>query len=492
MIKSSYIVVASIFLAGIMFLTGAADTHNPTNDTISLDNNLSSDNINNIKDTPTSAMVTALTGNWYELSQIDLSSVDAATAEMIIQRGVQPIRDSNAAPRYITAMFFLPDYDEDEYKKTDEYDTKPFAERITAESQELIINGISNWQSGEQTFRSALTCSYCEWHRNNDAGFNELLPDLGKMRAVAKWHIRLAENYIANGKPWDALRCYREVLAMGRDVGKGAYLIRTLVGIAIESLAYIRLNEAIPTLIDQGIEPERILRIISRRYRQFADPVTAFAGERIAFATPSMGLKTLNYQNTDAFWDNVASMWYMFLNEGEYGDITGPKAKQQAIDTGFITAEQADDPRELTRLVLEEVEYFNSVLDRVVLAVGLNAPEWSTAIDKIESEFVNQQPKRLSQYMLPSLKRASEAMRKSQRFRRATNLLLLAITYRDKHNGNWPESIKQLNEWRPEYSTSDPVSGTWFQMECNEKTVSISWPEDDPDRDKSYRVTLIK
>ncbi|MBL1217080.1 MAG: hypothetical protein D8M59_06240 [Planctomycetes bacterium] len=435
-------------------------------------------------DVPASTVIKVLTGNWYDLVEIDLQKLDPASAEMVIQRSVQPMRDGDAAPRYLKSMLYKPERETEE--EMNKRDSLNFEQRCAEFANGFLGDQLSSWAGAQYHLRAAYACTDCNWPRNAEAGFNELLPELGTIRMGSSWNLWLAERAIGQGRPWEALRLYRETITMGRDIGRGPFLISTLVGIAIESRAQDMLIEAIPFLIEQGVEPERILRIMQRRYRPTADPIASFSGEQGIWSAANLPLRRLVEGDTEGFWADWGGLWPM-LSDGQIE--AGFDLKQSLIDKGWVSKKDADDPAVLARLMLDEVEYFNKTLDRGLLTFRMAPSERDAALEQIEIDTERSVIDRPSMMIMPSLHRAIQAVYRIERQRLALNLLLAGICYHDEF-GSWPDSIDEVRGLRPEYSGIDPMTGDPFSVSGSGNTITVKWTPT-RDRDKGeWSITL--
>lgn len=429
-----------------------------------------------VAEVPASVIIKVLTGNWYELWEMDLQKLDPASAEMVIQRSVQPVHDGDAVPRYLKALLYKPEPESGE--EIDKRDSLTFEQRCIEFADGFMDSQLGRWESAQYHLRSAYVCTQCNWPRNPEAGFAELLPELGSIRAASTWNLWLAERCIGQGRPWEALRLYREALAMGRDVGRGPFLISTLVGVAIESKTLNMLLEAVPLLIDQGIEPERILRVIGRRYRMTVDPVASLSCEQGIWLSSNFPIRRLAEGETAGFWADWDAIWPMMINEDE---TRGFSLKESLVDKGWISRRDVDDPNVLSHRMLDEVEFYNKTLDRGFLTLRLATTERREALASIEANVENEVGKRPSLMVMPALRRTVQSVYRVERQRLALNLLLAGICYRNEL-GTWPTSVQEVRDWRPEYSGIDPVTSDPFTLSCSDNTITVNWtPMDDHD-----------
>ena len=434
------------------------------------------------------ATITAMFGNWYELSQLDIDALDPATAEMVIQRGTMPYADDNAAIHYLRAMLGRPMGQRDLIKEG--LDT-PIADRLVQFRAGKYDDIVHNMEGIQQSIRAALVAGHCDWSPATEAGVGTVLPELGPMRQLARCQVLLADWHLAHDRPWTALRCYRDVLGMARDTGEGPYIIGALVGVAMEALALKHIEEAAPILIEQGVSVDRIARVIGRRYRQGANGITALSSER--FWISGFGVtESTAFASPAAFWEMCANLSNMFISFEEEKNYDGPGMRTLAIESGFVAAENANNLAHIVRLALCEFEYINSVYDMMINAWDLSTSEYAV-IDRQFEEMIegirNEHP--LASFMVPAIGRMHLSMLAIERNRLALNLALAAAAERQARE-TWPQDLDQMRTWRPDLNTTDPVSSEKFGFKTSGESVTVSWVLTTQEKDRKFPKTDVK
>lgn len=428
----------------------------------------------------------AMTGGWVDLMKLDIESLDPATAELLIHRGVEPSRTGNAATHYFRALLFEPevdetDLDENEYDPMDRVLYAPMEERLAALRDNALMKEIDTWSQAIQPIRAATTCSTSDWHVASEAGIAALLPELGRFRYCTRWHGLLGDQYLAKGQPWSALRCYREILAMGRDLGESNTLIGALVGMAIEAYGLARIEEATPYLIEAGIEPERLKRVVCRQFRRGPDLHKAMTGERIWVWSTLGPLRETSLDSGDAVWDALATAIAELVEIGMFNANANPRGaalKNDMIRTGMISREQAEDPKEVMALLIRELEFYQSVLDQYIAMIELDREDRERVSADLEASLENAaETKRLTGMIVPALGRVSQSVDRLTANRRAMTLGLAAITIRVE-SGQWP-TLGDVRERWPEISVVNPSTGDTFEIRIEGSTMTIPWRFDD-------------
>lgn len=439
------------------------------------------------------ATITAMFGNWYELSQLDIDALDPATAEMVIHRSTLPHTDANAATHYFRAMLTLPRGKAEVGDLINEGLEGPLADRLTEMRAGKYDEVVASLNGYEQSIRAALVSGYCDWSPATEAGINTLLPELSPMRLMAKSQILRATWYLAQERPWSALQCYRDVLAMARDTGEGPYLIGALVGIAMESLALDHIERAVPVMLEQGVPADCLARVIGRRYRTGANPLRAIGSERYWLSSFGV-MDSTSFSSAPAFWNMAAKFFGMVRSDAQAEVYDGPGLRLEAIKEGFVTEAQADDINELTHLVLAEIQYINTFYDRMINAWSLPRDQFLAFDQQVEQNLSLgrvQAEHPLGWLMLPAIGRARASMLAVERNRNALNLALAAAAERQARH-RWPMDIDELRVWRPDLNTIDPVSSSKYGLKASGDSVAVSWTLTQQEQQRKFPKTQVK
>lgn len=437
------------------------------------------------------ATITAMFGNWYELSQLDIEALDPATAEMVIHRSTLPQTDANAAGHYFRAVLTLPRGKAEIGDLINEGIEDPLADRIAEMRAGKYDEVVASLSGSEQSLRAALVSGYCDWSPATEAGINTLLPELSPMRLMTKSRLLLATWHLSQERPWSALQCYRDLLSMARDTGQGPYLISALVGISMESLTLKHIESAVPVMLEQGIPADCLARIISRRYRTGANPITAISSERYWMASFGV-MDSTSFSSALAFWE-MAAKYSAFV---QYVDgthvLNGAEMRQQAIKSEFVTEAQADDINELVRLVMGELQYINTYYDKMINAWTLPNDEFEQFNEQLKQKLTDdRQAHPLGFVMLPAIGRARSSMLAIERNRNALNLALAAAAERQARH-RWPMDIDELRVWRPDLNTIDPVSSSNYGLKASGDSVAVSWTLTPQEAERTFPKTQVK
>lgn len=437
------------------------------------------------------AVVSVLTDNYATVAQWEPDSLPRDLAELYILRMLQPQLNRDAGPQYLKSILFIPQ----EGKDLDSLRVKPLAERLAALKSGTLRDQLSGWNGAQSFIRSALVSNSCNLHPNTEYGIATLLPELGKFREVARWQLASGDAALAEGKPWLALMRYRETVEIGRDIGGGGeYLIGTLVGVAIQAEAWKHLREAIPALIEAGIEPARLRTIVQCSPREDYDMVEALSGERLWLLNEPMGLATLLSDSTDSFW-LAALRFSSLMGVDTTGLKTAEDMRRKAAEVGAfgLSEKQLRDPDAILAAISAAMPEYLHLIDRTVTLSEVEPSRFGAAVAAFQSE-VDAVGARNSivKAMYPSLPRALTNARRLTRDRQTTMWLCAAIEWRAANQGTWPASIEQLSGSNPELAWTDPVQGKPYTLTSSGSTVTIGWTKLGDETADSVSITLSK
>jgi hypothetical protein len=157
----------------------------------------------------------------------------------------------NAALSYHRAILLLNEGRSNDPKKAREHDAK-IDEMAAKPNKDINVAELREYlQSYRQVFReleAGAKRDKCDWdlERRADAdGIGMLLPEVQKMRELARLLSLRCRLQIAEGKIADALQDVQTGFAMARHVGEGPSLIQALVGMALFQIFSNRLEQII-------------------------------------------------------------------------------------------------------------------------------------------------------------------------------------------------------------------------------------------------------
>jgi len=440
----------------------------------------------------------ALVGDWTELARLDLDTLDPATAELAIHRGVEPGHGSgDAATHYFRMLLMLPE--EEDHEAFAALNESPFAERIDRLRAGAFAEELENRSSMVTPLRAAVRSASCDWSVTLESGIYGLRTELGSMQPALRRHLLGADAEIAADRPWEARRRYREALAWSRDVAADAVLVGTATGMAMETATLERIIEATPSLVGQGIPADRLARIVRRRYRNSPDlEAVLFTEGRLVRETMRIQ-SPLDEPDAEAMWSALAE----FLEATSmsihpvafrYEPERPGWLRRAAVGSGRIDERDASDPAAVARWLVESVNHLEGHLDETLLASRLPRRARLDALERIGDMRVEERTAYPLTYLFASgaeivVSRAHEAETR----RRAVDLLLAAALIRDAE-GAWPEGIADLRDGAPWLPTSvsgggasirlfsdveaDTCRVVWTDEDEDEQSLSIAWPDD--------------
>jgi len=286
---------------------------------------------------------------------------------------------------------------------------------------------------------------------------NLLLPHLGPHRTLARATLANAWR-TENGKvSQDRMNeAWKTVLRGAAQIGRGATLIESLVGIAERNLVQLNARWALKHKVFDDAGLETALQTL-RQYDQDAeDPVRWVRGEHASaldmaqylFSPPDAdGQSSINLER-------VEHLLRKFGEDGDWG---------YTIDD--FTDLGPDDAR-------ATVEAFNAHYRELAEQMRIGYPEVRARdLEATESNTINASPP-LTKMMLPSLSRYHKLRTRTEASRRATQLAYATHIYHAR-NGHWPKSLDELPANMGDTMRIDPFTGRQFGYRVTDEGPTI-------------------
>lgn len=351
-----------------------------------------------------------------------------------------------------------------EWWKTDEAWSKSTLAALPRQDMEFLL---TYWPLEQMEIGARRT--YCDWEmaeRLKKNGFSTLLPDMQGLRELGRLMGHRIRLKLAKNDYPGALRDIQTLLAMGRHVAAGPTLIQHLVGIAILSIGFERLEEALqqpgfPNLHwDLAILPNPL-----------TDITMALEGEKLGVDGEFPALSTDRVMSHDEALKITERYKRLLSMQGE--DPTATASVILGLSLISYTGSKAwlverGVPRERVEampvaqvVMLRSVGEFDRLRDEMFKFSQL--PLWQAApllkaADKKLKEEANNPSAILARLLLPAVSRVMEARFRVER-RIAMLRLIEGLRLHASRTGELPENLEILKLPLP----MDPFTGKGFQ-----------------------------
>lgn len=313
------------------------------------------------------------------------------------------------------------------------------------------------------TARAALALDYRGITLHSEGGpmFGVLLPNLGKMREIARLTTMQGELAEANGDMAAATSAFVDTLAFGAHQGQGTTLIENLVGVAIQNLGSERLLDSLASAGDGQLDYVALAQRVERSYAPVR-PIT----QNIQFER-AMLLDSIQR----SFEMNPQTGHYRVSEQGvrHMNDVLGMGGDNPAGEIMFMTYLGAAGFEEMTQSV-------NQHYDRLTEAAALPYQEGRQAYDDLEqlaSDPIWRATNPLLATLTPSLSRVSFFSARAEATRRGTILVTQLKAYRQQH-GRYPDSLGELvNSGGNEQLVIDPFTNAPFAYIPGEEDFTL-------------------
>lgn len=444
-----------------------------------------------MQDVPRETIVSVLTDDYATVSQLQPDSLPPNLAQVYLMRMWQPQINRDAGPQYLKALMYLPETSE----SLAEFRARLLPERLDALRAGAFQDELAQWNGAQSFIRSGLVSMHCRLQPNTEFGIATLLPELSKLRDLTRWQLLSGDQALAQGKPWLALMRYRESIELGRDVASsGEYLIGALVGVAIQQTATAQLVEAIPALLEAGIDPSGLRAVVQTSHREDVDIVDALNGERLWLLNEPVGLETLLSDSTDAFC--MAALRFASLMQVSIEGIETPdEARERAAELRLfgLSAEEMEDSQMVLQAIAAEVPVYLNLLDRTAMLANIEPARYQSAMESLNREVdAISKSNSIVRLMFPAMGRAVSSMRMATRSRHALNILCAAIEWRARHEGQWPASLADIAGSYPELALNDPLTGNPYTFRTDGKEIRVGWTAAREGDQSEYTISITK
>lgn len=390
----------------------------------------------------------------------------APPAETLIRLNVQAMPSPKPAHRYL----LLPDLREQTPGNPIPNYLKCFFEQDFS-SEEEVLGPLALRQADR-----AARMDKPDWQlmlKLRTDGFNLLLPDLQKMRALAAALQTRFRDEIARGRIDDALYTARTMFALARHTGEHPTIIGSLVGIAIAYVSIAPLEELLerpgcPNLywamtnlpqpfiaLDKGIDGERLLFLAEFGDLSDSEPMSP---ERIEAVL--VHIDAVNHAARRKGGSYARS--YLDLRVKDAGYVAGARAR--LVEYGIAERMAARFPADQVILLDERRKYEVRRDEEFKL---YNLPTW-----EVEARLLS--PPRavvpgLFDFLMPNLSRVRRAVgRLEQRMALLRHVEALRL-HAAAHDGKLPRTLADIEVPLP----PDPFTGQPFRYECDGDTAHL-------------------
>ncbi|HEY7153579.1 MAG TPA: hypothetical protein VH575_06440 [Gemmataceae bacterium] len=307
-------------------------------------------------------------------------------------------------------------------------------------------------------------------------GFNLLLPDVQKMRALAGALKDRFHEEVVRGHFEDALYTARTMFALSRHMGEHPTLIGDLVGIAIAQITIGPLEEMLqqpgcPNLywaltnlpnplisLDKGMEGERVL--ILAELHDLDDTAPMSRGQINELIAHLDKLRVLA-NGKSANSDGGARAW---LNARAKDEKLLEAARRRLVEYGIPEDRLARFPADQTILLDEKREYEVRRDEEMKL---MNLPTWQ--IETLTARTKPSKEPALIASLTPAVLRVRRAQsRLEQRIALLRHVEALRL-YAADHDGKWPEKLSDMDVPLP----VDPFTGKPFVYKVEGETAHL-------------------
>jgi len=285
---------------------------------------------------------------------------------------------------------------------------------------------------------------------------NLLLPYLGPHRTLARATLANAWR-TENGKvSQDRMNeAWKTVLRGAAQLGQGATLIESLVGIAENN----QVEQTARWALKHNVFDETGLETALQTLRQFdqdvEDPVRWVRGEHAS----SLDITQYLFSPPDADGQpsiNLERVERILRKFGEDGDWD--------VTIDDFTHLGPDDAR-------AAIDAFNAHYREIAEQMRIGYPDVrSRDIEATEAGYLNASP--LTKMLLPSLSRYHKLRTRTEASRRATQLAYATHLYRAR-NGRWPKSLDELPANMGDTMRTDPFTGRQFGYRVTDEGPTI-------------------
>jgi hypothetical protein len=352
---------------------------------------------------------------------------------------------------------------------------------------------LQSWRSVLREVEGGAKRDSCDWdlERRIDAdGIGVLLPEVQKMRELARALSLRCRLHIAEGKLDEALADVRTGFAMARHTGKGPTLIQALVGFALFQIFAQRLEQ----ILEMPDCPNLYwaLTALPRPFHSMRKPiegeVRSLEGSLPVLRDLEKGpMSTEQVRAALEHW----SLGFQRLSEGsEDAVVHGRLATAAAVALQFPNARQAllrmgKSEAELDAMpagqvvLLEAVLRFKSVRDEMFVWFHLPYYEAREGVAKASAKADRQVKESLSPFaaqlmmMLPAVEKVHLASVRSERRIMALRVIEALRMHAAANGGKFPTQLADISIVPVPF---DPVTGKSFDYELADGKALLSAP----------------
>ncbi len=421
----------------------------------------------------------------------------------------------NAAVSYHRAMMLLSERRLPDPKKVAEYDLK-IEEMIAKPLNEIPIEELRGYvDSYRQVFREidlAVKRDHCDWdleRRLDSDGIGVLLPEIQKMRELARMLKMRCHLHIAEGKLNEALHDVQVGVTMGRHVGMGPSLIQSLVGMAVVSIfageldliiqqpgapnLYWALTYLPRPLIDLRKPLEGEVRALDGTLPMLKDidkgPMTVEEAQRV------FDQWTVNLMNL--FADEEAALRLPALKNkvltAAYVTLQYPNAKKSLLAAGK-TQKEIDAMPAAQVVLLDGMIHYKDLRDQAFVWLTLpysEAVEGTTRteakIKKLRANPEGDLTGALMVLMIPAMQKVHFAGARVDRKIAVLRVIEAIRMHAALNNGKLPATLADIKEVP---APNDPISGEAFQYVVKDGVAKLYAPP--PKGDQPHQGNTIR
>jgi hypothetical protein len=401
----------------------------------------------------------------------------------------------NAAMSYHRAMLMLNEiYGGQSPKERSDNDIK-IEEMMSKPRAELDVKAITEFiQQYSRAIREAEIAAQreqCDWdleRRMDVEGIGLLLPEIQKMRELARLINYRCRVHIAEGRFIEALNDVKTGMAMARHIGEGPTLIQTLVGLAVFQM--------FASCLDQILEmPDcpNLYWSLTALPRPFLDMRKSLEGE-VRMMDASLPLlreieKPMSTEQARKILDGWATSMQMFVSDPSDNYIKSrfvlaglvavryPIARESLLKMGK-TAAQLDAMPSAQVVLLESVLQYKSLRDEMFVWFHLPYSESRQGVEQVKQKLRQVRQEGVSDIfsaglmsIIPAVDKVHFALVRAER-RIAMLRSVEALRMQAAKNAAFPAKLSDVNIVPV---PNDPVTGKPFEYELMKNGKAVIW-----------------
>ena len=387
------------------------------------------------------------------------------------------LKSGNAALHYNAAIGFQPQVDEDAEKAIDRWRDLPVAQWPMDE----VTEQMESFANALRYVRLGTYCRTCDWGQPIEDGYDLSMLPLHDFRLMAKLMSVRTRLALEQGDHDLALASMQDSLVMGMNMGKGAMMVQSLVGISMARLSLLGIdtwcqtpgapnlywaltmlpNPPVTAYDAYDYEREMILNTFPR-LRDIEDKV--FTVDEVKdlvreIVTHDFLNMTTQEQAPPAWTGLVSTAWVMHQYQDAKAWLLGQSWSEARIDA--LPAAQA--------VLIYQWQQYQRLFDNSIKGMFLPFAQGAPMVQAAQEELyqVNGGGTKINFFMmyLPAMTRIHELQTRLARNVELYRVIEALRWYAAEHQGKLPLSLDQI-DFIP--IPVDPISGQAFVYECSD------------------------